>query len=80
MASLDKYPVTTGRMSSAANVFINSNLIDQGIQIAKRITEINPRDYNAWSLISAKAPANSADKLKADEMMRILDPKVYPIK
>ena len=80
MASLDKYPVTTGRMSSAANVFINSNLIDQGIEIAKRITEINPRDYNAWSLISAKAPVDSADKLKADEMLRKLDPRLYPTK
>ena len=80
MAAIDKYPVSTGQMLSAANVFINSGLVDQGIQIAKKIVEINPRDYNAWLLISERAPADSGEKVKADGMVRMLNPNVNQIK
>jgi len=80
MAAIDKYPVSTGHMLSAANVFINSGLTEQGIQIAKKIVEINPRDFNAWRLIFDRATVESEDKIKAGEMVRKLDPKVALLK
>jgi O-antigen ligase len=80
IASIEKYPVSTGHMLNAANVFVNSGLVEQGIQIAKKVVGINPRDYNAWSLISARSPVGSDDKIKADEMIRKLDPRVEQLK
>ena len=80
MAAIDRYPVSTGQMLSAANVFINSGLVDKGIEIAKKVVAINPRDYNAWSLISDRSPVDSEDKIKADEMVRKLNPRVAPLK
>jgi hypothetical protein len=80
MAAIEKYPVSTGHMLSAANVFVNSGLVEQGIQIAKKVVEINPRDYNAWSLIADRAPIGSEDKTKANAMISKLNPKVAPLK
>jgi O-antigen ligase len=80
MAAIDKYPVSTGHMLSAARAFVNSGLLDQGIEIAKKVVAINPRDYNAWSLIADRAPVGSEDKIKANAMIRKLDPKVTPLK
>jgi hypothetical protein len=80
MAAIDKYPVSTGHMLTAANVFVNSGLVEQGIQIAKKVVEINPRDYNAWSLIADRSPVDSEDKIKATAMVNKLDPKVTPLK
>jgi len=80
MAAIDKYPVSTGHMLSAANVFVNSGLVEQGIQIAKKVVAINPRDYNAWSLIADRSPVDSEDKIKATAMVNKLDPKVTPLK
>ena len=75
MNSLQVFPKDTGRMLMAANIFLQSNLPDQAIAIAREITVMNPRDYNAWLLLVEKLPKDSEERINALKNLNRLNPR-----
>ncbi len=75
MNSLQVFPKDTGRMLMAANIFLQSNLPDQAIAIAREITVMNPRDYNAWLLLVEKLPKDSEERINALKNLNGLNPR-----
>jgi O-antigen ligase len=70
-----KYPESTGRTTDAAQLLLSSNLVPQGLQLAKHVVEINPNSYNAWLLIYKTTQPKSQDNLKALAELRRLNPQ-----
>jgi hypothetical protein len=75
MNSLQTFPKDTGRMLQAANIFLASNLPDQAVAIAREITLINPRDFNAWLLLVETLPKNSEEQINALKTLNRLNPR-----
>jgi hypothetical protein len=75
-----QYPESVGRTLSAAQIFANSKLVPQALELAKRVAKTDPREYNAWSLIAQLTAPNSEDHLIAISHMRKLNPQDSTIK
>ena len=80
MASIKSYPESTGRTLQAASAFASSKLYPQALELAKHVTDVNPREYNAWMLISQITVPTSADHVNAIAKMQYLNPHDKTIK
>ena len=80
MASIKGYPESTGRTLQAASAFASSKLYPQALELAKHVTDVNPREYNAWMLISQITVPTSADHVNAIAKMQYLNPHDKTIK
>ena len=74
LASIKDYPESTGRTLQAASAFASSKLYPQALDLAKHVIDINPREYNAWLLISQITAPNDPTHLKAASKLRYLNP------
>ena len=70
-----KSPEDIGRTLMAAQLFANSKLNTQAIELTKHVLNINPRSYNGWILLSQITIQNSPDYKLAMKKVRDLDPK-----
>ena len=74
LESVKKFPESTGRTLQAASLFASSKLYPQALELAKHVSDVNPREYNAWTMISQLTPANSKEHLIAVKKMKQLNP------
>lgn len=70
------YPVDTQRVLQAAQLFANSNMKKQAMDLTDKVISINPLSFNAWSLKYGLLDANSPEKNVAREKLNELNPKI----
>ena len=80
IAETQKFPKSNSRNFSAAQIYQNSQLNDQGIAIAEDNVKINPRDFNSWRMIAILSPVDSVKGKNAVAQMKKLNPRDKSIK
>lgn len=80
IASTLAYPEDINRSINTAQLLANSKLFPQALKLAKHVTSISPKSYNAWVIISQIEPAGSAERANAISQMRKLNPQDKTIK
>jgi hypothetical protein len=70
-----KYPRDEARSLQTAQLFINSRMNDQAIITLHEIVKENPRNYNAWGLLSQIEKPGTQASAKALEMIKIQNPQ-----
>ena len=72
-------PRDENRMLQAAQLFLSSKMPDQALEILHELVKSNPRNYNAWVLLSQAETPNSPGYIKARAMMQAQNP-LQPLK
>ncbi len=73
-ASVRQWPQSVTRMTLAAQILREGNLPERSIVIAREAVEFNPMNYEAWKELSLQPNASEAERVKALETMKKLDP------
>jgi len=71
-----KSPEDIGRTLSAAQLFASNKLPTQALELAKHVISIDPRSFNAWTLVAQVSQPGSSDYIKAIEQLKVLNPQV----
>jgi O-antigen ligase len=80
IAATQKFPKSNSRNFTAAQMYQNSQMIDQAIAIAEDNVKVNPRDFNSWRMIAILSPAESEKAKSAIAQMKKLNPRDDRIK
>ena len=70
-----KWPQDSYRFNSIARSLADNNLQDQALLVARKSVEYNPNSFDAWRVLATLDTSTEAEKVKATEMMRKLDPR-----
>jgi len=70
-----KWPQDSYRFNSIARSLAENNLQDQALLVARKSVEFNPNSFDAWRVLATLDTSTEAEKVKATEMMRKLDPR-----
>ena len=70
-----KWPLDSYRMNSTASTLAENKFEPQALEIIRRSIEFNPHSFDAWRVFASIPSATEAEKVKANEMMRKLDPR-----
>ncbi len=73
-ASVRQWPQSVTRMTLAAQILRQGNLPERSIVIAREAVELNPMNFEAWKELSLQPNASEAERVKALETMKKLDP------
>jgi O-antigen ligase len=73
-ASVRQWPQSVVRMTLAAQILREGNLPERSIVIAREAVEFNPMNFEAWKELSLQPNASEAERVKALETMKKLDP------
>ena len=70
-------PKDSYRLASTAQLLLQNKFNDRALVIAREAVKFNPLSFDAWNLlhaISLQTPIPEAEKAKAIEMLKKLDP------
>jgi len=70
-----QWPLDTFRMNSLASTLAENKLEPQALEIIRKSVEINPNSFDAWRVFANIPSSTEAEKVKAIQMMRKLDPR-----
>ena len=76
IAATLKSPEDTGRTLQAAQILLDNKLTVQGIELAKHIVQVNPRSFNAWTILAGISKPGSPDYVLAHNKLKALNPKI----
>ena len=71
-----KSPEDTGRSIQTAQLLMNNKLFPQGIELVKHVLSINPRDFNAWTLLASATQPGTPDNKLANQKLKELNPQI----
>jgi hypothetical protein len=71
-----KSPEYTGRSIQTAQLLMNNKLFPQGIELVKHVLSINPRDFNAWTLLASATQPGTPDNKLANQKLKELNPQI----
>jgi hypothetical protein len=80
ISETQKFPKSNSRNFTAAQMYQNSQMIEQAIAIAEDNVKVNPRDFNSWRMIAILSPAESEKAKSAITQMKKLNPRDDRIK
>lgn len=67
-------PQDSDRMNQIALVLAKGNQIEAALRILYQASLISPRNHDTWNLISKLTPEGSAERIQAEEKVKILNP------
>jgi hypothetical protein len=67
-------PLNSQRFAQGVQLFGNSNLMEQSLQLARRGVEFNPNYFDAWRMLYFLPNSTEEEKVKSLAMMQELDP------
>jgi hypothetical protein len=70
-----RWPQDSYRFNSISRSLAENNLQDQALLVARKSIEFNPNSFDAWRVLATLDTSTEAEKAKATEMMRKLDPR-----
>ena len=68
-------PSDSARFAQAVQLFVSSNLMEQARVIALKGIEFNPNYFDAWKILYFLSNSTEAEKARAIENMKRLDPR-----
>jgi hypothetical protein len=68
------FPPNPRYLVTSAEVFMDNALYDESLAVARRIIDLNPREFNGWRLIVMNPESSPAEKSIALQKMKELDP------
>jgi hypothetical protein len=71
-------PSNSYTLVTAVQIFENSNLHNQALEIAINAVKFNPRSYDSWLMLSALKNTPEGDRKKAESYLLKLDPRNTP--
>jgi O-antigen ligase len=80
IAAASAYPEDLGRSLSIAQILASAKLYPQALALVKHVSEISPKNYNAWVLISQLTQPGSAEHTNAILNMQQQNPHDKSIK
>ena len=73
-STTDKFPQTGYYYIYAAQILQENKLEDKALEMAKKVIEVNPRDFSAWKLLAANPKISESERATAIAKMKELDP------
>jgi hypothetical protein len=68
-------PSDSSRFAQAVQLFVSSNLMEQGHEIALKAIAFNPDHFDSWKILYFLSNSTDAEKAQALENMKRLDPR-----
>jgi O-antigen ligase len=73
-ATADRWPQDVIRMNYISRLFLQNNLPDKAIEIARKSVIVSPDNFQAWKILYELPNVSEIEKAEALEMMKKLNP------
>jgi O-antigen ligase len=74
IAAANNFPLNTYYLNYAGSIFLSNKLEKQALELARKSIEVNPRDFNAWNLLTSNPLLGEEERTKSFLAMKKLDP------
>ena len=74
IAAANNSPLNTYYLNYAGSIFLSNNLEKQALELARKSIEVNPRDFNAWKLLTSNPLLAEEERERSFLVMKKLDP------
>lgn len=73
-AVVNRFPNSTYYTINLSEIYLSNKLNDKALVAARKATEINPREFNAWKVLIANPNISKMELERATAVMKSLDP------